>query len=445
MKQERFLELKNNISLFEENDVFSVTELIEYLKKIIKNDSRVGGMIFVKGEVSGLKIKSNLMFFDLVDSETSKYVLGCTVFNLTYRSEEKIPKKVLKDGMTVIVQGQLSLYKKHYSLMVESINLISNRGILLEKIEKLKAKLLANGYFETSRKRSIPSFPKNIGIITSASGAAIHDALKVIGSRYPFVNVYLFPTLVQGENAPKDIAKSISKANKYDLDLILLIRGGGSAEDLMAFNDEKVAKAIFESKIPIVTGIGHQSDNSIADYVADLRFATPTDAAKHCVPDFKELDAILNDKFSYLKKSFENYVERAKRAVEIYGSKIQNNSPINQLVKKEKILNENFLTLKNMVFNYFSSMKSSIENAKPVLQANNPMDYLVQLDGKVDDYYEIINKNSPTEILNMGFAAVFKDKDLITTVEKVNLRDKLKLRLKDGVLLVEVKKIKKLS
>ncbi len=443
MKQEEFLKLRNNISLFEDQNVFSVTELIEYLRKIIKNDPRVGGMIFVKGEVSGVKIKSNYMFFDLVDSETSKYVLSCIVFNLPYRSEEKVPRN-LQDGMTVIVQGQVSLYKKHYSMAVESINLVSNRGALLEKIEKLKAKLMANGYFEVSRKRPIPKFPKNIGIVTSASGAAIHDALKVIGSRYPFVSVYLFSSLVQGENAPKDIVKAIKKANKYPLDLILLIRGGGSVEDLMAFNDEKVAKAVYESSIPVVTGIGHQSDNSIADYVADLRCATPTDAAKHSVPDFRELGSIIDEKFLSLKKSFENYTEKLNRAVEIYGSKIQNNSPINQLVKREKELNEHFLTLKNIILNYFNSQKNFIDKFGLVLKSNNPMDYLVQVDSKLDDYYEIINKNSPTEILNMGFAAVFKDKNLITTIEQVSINDNLKIRLKDGVLLVKVEQLKKI-
>ncbi len=444
MKQEEYLKLKNSIPLFDNEQVFSVTQLIEYLKKIIKNDPVVGGMILVKGEISGIKQKANYMFFDLVDSETSKYVLGCTVFNLPYRSEDKIPRN-LQDGMTVVVQGQLSLYKKHYSMAVESINLVSNRGALLEKIEKLKAKLLAQGYFEISRKRPIPKFPKNIGIVTSPSGAAIHDALKVIGSRYPLVNIYLFPSLVQGENAPKDIVKAINKANKYPLDMLLLIRGGGSAEDLMAFNDEKVAKAVFDSKIPIVTGIGHQSDNSIADYVADLRCATPTDAAKHSVPDFRELSRKIDEFYSYMKKTFEAGTETLKRYVEIYGSKIQNNSPINQLLKKEKDLDTLFQFLNNNTNNYFTSKRNTLDKFSLVLLSNNPVEYILQLNSKVDDYYEIINKNSPNEILNMGFAAVFKGKNLVTTINQVNLNDELKIRLKDGVLLVKVEKMKKMD
>ncbi len=444
MKQEEYLKLKNSIPLFDNEQVFSVTQLIEYLKKIIKNDPVVGGMILVKGEISGIKQKANYMFFDLVDSETSKYVLGCTVFNLPYRSEDKIPRN-LQDGMTVVVQGQLSLYKKHYSMAVESINLVSNRGALLEKIEKLKAKLLAQGYFEISRKRPIPKFPKNIGIVTSPSGAAIYDALKVIGSRYPLVNIYLFPSLVQGENAPKDIVKAINKANKYPLDMLLLIRGGGSAEDLMAFNDEKVAKAVFDSKIPIVTGIGHQSDNSIADYVADLRCATPTDAAKHSVPDFRELSRKIDEFYSYMKKTFEAGTETLKRYVEIYGSKIQNNSPINQLLKKEKDLDTLFQFLNNNTNNYFTSKRNTLDKFSLVLLSNNPVEYILQLNSKVDDYYEIINKNSPNEILNMGFAAVFKGKNLVTTINQVNLNDELKIRLKDGVLLVKVEKMKKMD
>jgi exodeoxyribonuclease VII large subunit len=444
MKREEYLKLKTNISLFENEQIFSVTQLIEYLKKIIKNDPIVGGMVLVKGEISGLKTKRDFMFFDLVDSEASKYVLGCVVFNLSYRSEEKIPRN-LQDGMTVVVQGQISLYGKHYSLAVESIDLVSNKGALFEKIEKLKAKLLAQGYFEVSRKRPIPKFPKNIGIVTSSTGAAIHDALKVIGSRYPLVNVYLFPSLVQGENAPKDIVKAINKANKYPLDMLLLIRGGGSSEDLMAFNDEKVAKAVFNSKIPVVTGIGHQSDNSISDYVADLHCATPTDAAKHSVPDFRELSINVNELNSYLKKLFEAYKERLERDVEIYGSKIQNNSPINQLLKKQKELNELFMFLNNNTNNYFVDKKNSLDKLSFMLISNNPLEQILQLSSKVDDYYEIINKNSPNEILNMGFAAVFKGKNLVTTVNQIGLNDELKIRLKDGVLLVKVEKRKRID
>ncbi len=444
MKQEEFLKFRNGLSLFDQEQVFSVIQLVEYLKKVIKNDPRVGGMIFVKGEISSLKTKNNYMFFDLVDSENSKYVLGCTVFNLNYRSEDKIPRN-LQDGMTVVVYGQISLYKKHYAMAIESINLISNRGALLEKIEKLKAKLLSLGYFEPANKKRIPYFPTNIGIITSSSGAAIHDALKIIGNRYPFVNIHLFSVLVQGDNAPKDIVKAIKTANKYPLDLILLIRGGGSAEDLMAFNDEKVANAIFDSNIPVITGIGHQSDNSIADYVADLRCATPTDAAKHSVPDFKELDSIIMDLKNYLQKSFENYLEKINRATEIYASKVQNNSPLNQLVKREKDINEKFLTLKNIFFNYITQNKNFLQRFSLILSSNNPMDYLIQLDSKIDDYQNIISKNSPVEILNMGFAAVFRGKNLVTTIDQIHLNDELKIRLKDGIVLVSVKNFKKLS
>lgn len=267
-------------------NVLSVGALVAYLRQVIERDLTLSD-VFVEGEISNLYRSSyGHLYFTLKDEQSA---LKC-VF---YRSRTHVT--TVENGDQVVVHGRLSLYepKGEVQLVADSI-LPAGLGPLQLRFEQLKATLEAEGLFDESRKRPLPPFPRRIALVTSPSGAVLHDMLAIIRRRYPLVELVLAPCQVQGEAAPAQIAEAIAQVNQRDdIDLIILARGGGSAEDLWSFNDELVARAIFASRIPVVSAVGHETDVTIADYVADLRAPTPSVAAELCVPDIADLTAQL--------------------------------------------------------------------------------------------------------------------------------------------------------
>ena len=263
----------------------SVTQLNEYISRIISTDPLLGSVV-VAGETSGIKYHSTgHVYFTLADSESriNCFLPRDYVRELSYQ---------LEDGMEVTITGFVSVFKKNgtYSLYVKDIE-ISGAGDLAAAFEKLKQKLNKEGLFDKAHKKPLPEFPKKIGIVTSDTGAAVRDILKILRSRNNMTDVILFPVLVQGDGAAADIAKTIDMINdKFDdIDLLIVGRGGGSASDLWAFNEEAVARAIYASRIPIISAVGHEIDYTIADMVADVRAETPTAAAQMAVPDTAQL------------------------------------------------------------------------------------------------------------------------------------------------------------
>ena len=267
-----------------ERNVYSVSEVNRYVKSVLSQDENLK-FIFVRGEVSNFKRGANgHLYFSLKDKEA---LISCAMFS-TYASRLiEFPS----DGDEVVVLASIDAYvaRGTYQLIVFEMNPVGKGAILLE-LEKLKKKLLAEGLFDISRKRPINLYPHAIGVITAKNGAAIRDIVTNIKRRYPICDIYVFPSAVQGESAPKELLKAFNKSQEYDLDTLIIGRGGGASEDLSAFNDETLVRAISNSKMPVIAAVGHEIDTTLVDYVADKRASTPTGAAELATIDMREIE-----------------------------------------------------------------------------------------------------------------------------------------------------------
>lgn len=269
--------------------ILTITQINEYLKGMMDRDPLLSG-IAVKGEISNYKVyPSGHHYFTLKDE-------GGALKAVMFRGNSMRLHFKPENGMKVIAIGSISVYPRDGAYQLYCTNLtLDGIGDLYAAFEQLKSKLTQQGLFDPAHKKSIPQYPKTIGIITSPAGAAIHDMLRILRKRYPLTKVLLLPVRVQGEEAPGEIAVAIRYANKYELaDVLIVGRGGGSIEDLWAFNDERVAVAIYNSKIPVISAVGHEPDVTISDFVADLRAATPSNSAELAVPDQDSLRQLLD-------------------------------------------------------------------------------------------------------------------------------------------------------
>jgi exodeoxyribonuclease VII large subunit len=267
---------------------FTITALNKAIKNMFEREPALN-KIYLKGEISNFKHHSRGHFYFTLKDDTSR--LAAVMFQ-SFASKINFEPE---DGMKVLVCGRVSVYEAtgSYQIYVEQMEQDGQGNLFLE-LEKLKKKLSQEGLFDQEHKRPIPRFPKRIGIVTAPTGAAIRDILSTIKRRYPLCETILFPALVQGEGAKESIVKQLTTAQDFELDLIICGRGGGSIEDLWAFNEEIVARAIYNSKIPIISAVGHEIDWTIADFVADLRAPTPTGAAEMAVPNLVDLNTLIN-------------------------------------------------------------------------------------------------------------------------------------------------------
>ena len=274
-----------------EEEILTIFQLTQRIKKVI-NLSPILRNVYAKGEVSKVVYHSNgNVYVDLKDENS---VVNCVIFPRVHRS---LGFKI-KTGMHVLVKGTVDVYAKNRNSSYQfKINKLERDGIgnLYVEYRKLYEKLEKEGLFDDSKKKEIPKFPKRIGVVTAEKGDAVRDILSKINARWPLCEVLLFPSLVQGENAPSDLIRQIKSSENFDLDVLIVGRGGGSPEDLWCFNDENLARAIFACSIPIITAIGHKPDHSIADDVADLKAFTPTDAGEKVVPDINEIKTKINN------------------------------------------------------------------------------------------------------------------------------------------------------
>jgi exodeoxyribonuclease VII large subunit len=297
-------------------DVFSVSQVNQIVKGLLDGDRRLSG-VTVRGEASNYRVyPSGHHYFTLKDSES---VLKCVMFRSAAQQVRFRPA----DGMKLIVTGRVSVYPRdgQYQLYAEAMQ-PDGAGSLMLAYERLKARLDAEGLFDPRRKKPLPRFPRRIALVTSPAGAAVRDMLRILGRRWPLCAVLVVPVRVQGEEAPGEIAAGLDAVNAGKLaDIIITGRGGGSLEDLWAFNDEQVARAIFRSEIPVVSAVGHEPDVTIADYVADVRAATPSNAAELCVPDRAEWTR----KLSALRlKSPQNLIEERRLRLDHALRRVQN-------------------------------------------------------------------------------------------------------------------------
>ena len=438
----------------ENNKYITVTQLNRYLKYKIDNDPNLG-IVFLKGEISNFKNHTRGHFYFTLKDDTSR--INAIMFQ---GNASKIPFLPV-DGMKVLVSGRVSVYEQSgsYQLYVDTM-LEDGVGSLYLAFNQLKEKLEKEGLFSPEHKKSIPKIPEKIGIITAPTGAAIKDILSTIKRRFPLVETILFPALVQGEYAKDDIVKKIKIANTYDLDVLIVGRGGGSIEDLWPFNEEVVARAIYESKIPIISAVGHEIDFTIADFVADKRAPTPTGAAEMAVPDKMDLKTYLNQVNIRLNKVITNKLNINKQKLDnLLASQIFKNPYRMYEIKEqtldilyEKLLKEMKIIINkktenlNILESSFIFKNPSILVVDKVYLYNDlikKLKYNIEriTTNKTNDYIKLLNKVevlNPITTIKRGYAIIKKDDKVVTSVKMLKKGDIITNQLIDGNIQSEV-------
>ena len=409
----------------EEKVYLTVTALNKYIEKKFVLDPYLGE-IYIKGEVSNFKLhNNNNIYFSIKDENTR---INAVWFGAKNRE--------FKDGDTVLIKSKINFYfpRGEHNLLV--IDMKKDRiGELYQKFLELKEKLEKEGIFSSEYKKSIPKFSQNIALITAKTGAAIQDMTRTIQRRFPIAKINVYSTLVQGENSVQDIVKNIMHADSDNNDVIILGRGGGSIEDLWSFNTEEVVRAIFNCKTPIVTGIGHETDTTLSDFVSDVRASTPTAAAELVTPniiDIKNRISCNNDKLN----------NRITCILQDYKTRITNSSS-NPYFKnfrsiydiyREKVL---FVEkdLKKILRNLLKEKKSSLDLSKEKFQRIDVMS------SYKDNFIKSVDRleaNSPINILKKGYSIAFINNNKITSVTDVKKNDNISVKLVDGSLECEV-------
>lgn len=386
---------------------FSVSELNSIIKTLVDNEPLLGN-VCVRGELSNYKIyPSGHHYFTLKDAESS---LRCVMFKSSASKLRFRPES----GMGVTAFGRISVFLRDGAYQLYCTDLSpEGTGDLQVAYEQLKAKLAAEGLFDPRHKKQLPPFPDKIAIITSSAGAAVHDMIRILGRRWPMTKVILLPVRVQGVEAPPEIVGAIRYANKYKVaDLIITGRGGGSIEDLWAFNDERVARAIYESELPVISAVGHEPDVTISDYVADVRASTPSNAAELAVPDAAELRELL-----------ENFDIRRTQAVR---KKLSRLSTRLEDLKGRRVLQNpmSYVDSKRAELDY---VRDRLIAAADRINAANRHKF-VALAASIDAM-------SPLKVMSRGYAIAADHKgELIRSINDVKPNEKLRLLVRDGVI-----------
>ena len=394
-------------------EVLSISQLNEYSRGKLDADPLLN-QIAVRGEISNYKMyPSGHHYFSLKDESS---VLKCVMFKgnamrLRFRPE---------NGMKVIAMGKVSVFPRDgaYQLYCSALAM-DGIGDLYAAFEALKKKLSAEGLFDPAHKQPLPRYPGTIGIITSSAGAAVHDMLRILNKRYPLTQVRLLPVRVQGAEAPGEIAAAIGYANHYQLaDLLIVGRGGGSIEDLWAFNDERVAYAIYESRIPIISAVGHEPDVTISDYVADLRAATPSNAAELAVPDMNALQQNLDAMSGSMAAALARQLKASRQRLEMLANRPSMQKPTGYLEQKEKAL---------------ELLKNRLVSAQTQMLNRERHRYVASV-SKLDAM-------SPLKVLTRGYAyAQTEDGTVLKSVDQVEAGQQITVSLSDGRLSATVMK-----
>ena len=394
-----------------EKQILSVGQINEYIKSRLDNDAHLRN-IAIRGELSNYKIYPSGHHYFTIKDETG--AMKCVMFKsaavrLRFRPE---------NGMKVVAMGSVTVYVRDgvYQLYCTGL-ILDGVGDLYAAFEQLKTKLAAQGLFDPTHKQPLPKLPGTIGIVTSSAGAAVHDMLRILRKRYPLTQVKLLPVRVQGVEAPAEIAGAIAYANHHKLaDLLIVGRGGGSMEDLWAFNDEMVAQAIYDSRIPVISAVGHEPDVTISDFVADLRAATPSNAAELAVPDQDALRQTLDEMQSAMAIAMHNRIKRAGERLESLRNRPVLKSPVASFESRRKSLE----LLENRL--------ASAQN-RNVAQARQR--FVAQV-SKLDAM-------SPLKVLTRGYAMVAKeDGKLVRSVSDVKPKEPVAIRVSDGTIVASV-------
>lgn len=385
--------------------VLSVSQINFYIKSIIENDGSLQ-FVLVTGEISNLTVhqRSGHIYLSLKDSNSviSAVMFAGNARQLRFR---------LENGMKVICRGRISVYEPsgRYQLYIEDMQ-PDGVGALTLAFEQLKKSLAQKGLFDNAHKKPLPKFPKTIGVITSPTGAAVQDITNIIRRRFPSADIVLAPVLVQGESAPEQLVRAVNKFSASKIaDVVIIGRGGGSAEDLWAFNDEQLAYAVYNCETPIISGVGHETDFTVCDFVADVRASTPSAAAELAVPDRQELMSYYFKQKQYISAMLDRKIKTAQLRLENQQRKMSASSPKLKAEQLEKQLSAKSEKLTRFMNIYISDKENKLIAAKGKLDGLNPLN-----------------------VLNRGYAIAEKDEKIITSSKQLKDGDDFTVILSDG-------------
>lgn len=439
----------------EERKAITITQLTRYLKRVIEGNRHLQD-VWLRGEISNFKHHSRgHMYLTLKDDQSriSAVMFAADNHQMPFRPE---------DGMKVLVRGQVAVYEPYgsYQLYIKEM-LQDGIGNLFLAFEQLKKKLEAEGLFDPARKKRLPVFPKTIGIITSPTGAAIRDMFTTVKRRFPSAELVVIPVLVQGEQAAPSIARAIELANSSQLaDVLIVGRGGGSIEDLWAFNEEIVARAIFHSQLPIVSAVGHETDFTIADFVADLRAATPTAAAEMVVPNIIDIQERITDRVGRLKTAMRNKLGDEARRLDQLKNAYAFRYPGQLFRQKEQDLDRLIERLTAQMTSLRHRSRMKLTQAERLLYKHHPESELKRVGNDLEHLKDRLirsmeksltadqqrfklslsklNAYSPLNVMERGYSLVYKEDALIKSVKHVSVGDDLDVKMTDGHLQVQV-------
>lgn len=396
-------------------NVYTVKQVNAYIKNMFEQDFMMN-RIYVKGEVSNCKYHSSgHIYFSLKDESG---VIACVMF----ASQRKGLAFRMQEGQQVVALGSISSYERDgkYQLYAKEI-ILDGAGLLYERYEALKKELEEMGMFAEEYKRPIPAYAKRIGVVTAPTGAAVRDIMNIAKRRNPYVQLILYPALVQGEGAKESIVKGIRMLEKKNVDVIIAGRGGGSIEDLWAFNEEEVARAIFECNVPVISAVGHETDTTIADYVADLRAPTPSAAAELAVADYQAFENRMREISLQLRRQMNGRTERFRQQAGQYKIRLSYLHPRNKIRDQR----QRALDLEEKMR---SQMEQSLYHAKQKMALRA----------------EQLNGLSPARKLSQGYSYVSSESGkALRSVEQVKTGDKLKIHVLDGTIFAQAKEIER--
>lgn len=441
-------------------DYLSVSTLTRYLKMKFDRDPYLE-RVYLTGQVSNFRKRPNHQYFSLKDE---KAVIQATIWSGVYK---KLGFE-LEEDMKVNVIGRVQLYEPSgsYSIVIEKAE-PDGIGALAVQFEQLKKKLGEEGLFQDKFKQALPQFPKKIGVVTSPSGAVIRDIITTVSRRFPGVDILLYPTKVQGEGAAAEVATNIRRANeREDLDVLIIGRGGGSIEDLWAFNEEIVVRAIFESQIPIISSVGHETDTTLADFVADRRAATPTAAAELATPVTKlDLLGHLSQQQNRLSNAASNRLAYQRERLHKLASSVIFRQPERLYDGYLQKLDQLNLRLKQKIREYYNEevqqvniLQHSLESLSPLRQVQRYQEQVNQQERLLRSNMAVIYDHKVAEakrlsdallmldtsrIVARGYAIIQKDETVIESSQDIKKKDQLTILMRDGQVQVEVKDVKR--
>ena len=419
-----------------DKEYIKISELNNYIKSVLDRDAFLN-KVYLKGEISNFKNHTRgHLYFTLKDdtSRISAVMFQSSAVKLTFTPE---------DGMNVLVSGRISAYPAQgsYQVYVDTME-PDGLGALYIEYEKLKKKLAAEGLFADSHKVSIPRFPERIGVITAPTGAAVRDIMSTIKRRYPMCEAILFPCLVQGKDAAPDIVRQIKRADEYGVDTIIVGRGGGSIEDLWAFNEEIVAHAIYDCRTPIISAVGHEIDWTIADFVADLRAPTPTGAAEMAVPTVLDIKTLIDNYKIRLNKNIKNMVNTKFIKLRSLKQSFILKNPMSMYEVKEQKLDTLIDTLNKDIKNIINDKDNKLNKIKLSVVLQNPENLIKDKKIKFDLLVNTLKLVNPLGILDKGYSLVEVNNKIIKSSKDVSVNDILNIRLHEGSIKAEVKEVK---